>query len=135
MPVNSLPNNNFLDWSKFKAHAEDKINVTETLKFVLEGWKTSWEKEKMLVTSIFSLTYNVFKRLFFSWLLTFSQTSPGFYLFCSTSLLKTLQEKEKLLVSSNFYFSHSVFYHFKALSVIFIQFKIIVCKLFQFGRV
>ena len=37
--------------------------------------------------------------------LTLSQTSPGFYMSCSTNLLKTLQEKEKLLERSNFSFS------------------------------
>ena len=30
-----LPNNKISDWSKFKAIADDKINVTEKLKFVL----------------------------------------------------------------------------------------------------
>ena len=30
---------------------------------------------------------------------------------------------------------HSVFYPFGELSAIFIKFKIVVCKLFQFGRV
>ena len=54
---------------------------------------------------------------------------------CSTSLLKTLREKEKLFVTSNFSFSSSVFYSFGALSAIFINFEIVVCKLFQFGRV
>ena len=44
-------------------------------------------------------------------------------------------EKEKLLITSNFSFSHSVFYLFGKLSAIFIRFKIVVCKLFQFGRV
>ena len=53
----------------------------------------------------------------------------------STSLLKTLWEKEKLLVTSNFSFSRSIFYPFGHLSTIFIKFKIVVCKLFQFGRV
>ena len=33
---NSLPNDNILDWSKFKPFAYDKINVTEKLKFFLE---------------------------------------------------------------------------------------------------
>ena len=33
--VNSLPNSKNLDWPKFKAFADDKINVTEKLKFVL----------------------------------------------------------------------------------------------------
>ena len=31
----SLPNNKFLDWSSLKALADDKINVTETLKSIL----------------------------------------------------------------------------------------------------
>ena len=60
---------------------------------------------------------------------------PWFLRVCSTSLLKTLREKEKLLVTSNFSFSHSVFYPFRELSAIFIKIKIVVCKLFQFGRV
>ena len=62
------------------------------------------------------------------------QTSPGLRV-CCTSLLKTLREKEKLLVTSNFSFSHSVFCPFWELSDIFIKFKIVVCKVFQFGRV
>ena len=54
---------------------------------------------------------------------------------CSTSLLKTLWEKEKLCVTSNFSFSQSVFHMPRELSAIFMKFKIVVCKLFQFGRV
>ena len=34
--INSLPNDNFLEWSKLKAIADDNINVTQKLKFVLE---------------------------------------------------------------------------------------------------
>ena len=72
---------------------------------------------------------------------------PWFLRVCGTSLLKTLQENEKLLITSNFSFSHSVacYKHFsfshsvlyliEELSVIFIRFEIVVCKLFQFGRV
>ena len=60
---------------------------------------------------------------------------PWFLRACSTSLLKTLWEKKKLLVTSNFFFSHSVFYPFRELSTIFIKFKIVICKLFAFGRV
>ena len=67
--------------------------------------------------------------------ITVSETNPGFLYVCSTGLLKTLWEKEKLLVTSNFSFSHSVFYPFGELSAIFIKFEIVVCKLFQFGRV
>ena len=48
---------------------------------------------------------------------------------------KTLWEKEKLLVMSNFSFTHSVFHPFRELSSIFIKFKIVVCRLFQFGPV
>ena len=33
---NSLPNDKIFDWSKFIAFADDKINVTEKLKFVLK---------------------------------------------------------------------------------------------------
>ena len=58
-----------------------------------------------------------------------------FIRFCCTNLLKTLWEKEKLLVTSNFSFSHSVFYPFRELSAMFIKSEIVVCKLFQFGRV
>ena len=32
---NSLPNDNFLDWSEFKQLADNEINVTEKLKFLL----------------------------------------------------------------------------------------------------
>ena len=38
--INSLPNDNILDWSKFKAFADDKIYVTDTLKFVL--WRVEY---------------------------------------------------------------------------------------------
>ena len=57
--------------------------------------------------------------------LTFSQTSPVFYM----SAIQTLWEKEKLLVTS------SVFYPFEELSAIFVKMKIVICKLFQFGKV
>ena len=60
--------------------------------------------------------------------LIISQTSPGFLLVCSTSLLKTMWANEKLLVTSSFFFSHSVFYLFGEL---FIKFEIFVCKHFQ----
>ena len=123
-------------------------------------WKTLWEKEKLLVTSNFSFSHHVFLHymtLIFHFKctlkislvicfnldqskilsphkgLTHSQTNPGFYV--SVSLLKTLWEKEKLLITSNSSFSHSVFYPFGKFSGIFINFKIVVCKPFQFGRV
>ena len=60
---------------------------------------------------------------------------------CSTGLLKTLWEKEKLfekeklLKMSNFSFPSSVFYLFGELPTFFIKFEIVICKLFQFGRI
>ena len=60
---------------------------------------------------------------------------PWFLRVCSTSLLKTLWEKEKLLVMSSFSFSRSVFHPFGELSAFFITYEIVVCKLFQFGKV
>ena len=35
MKFNPLPNDKFLDWSKFKAFADNKIITTQKLKFVL----------------------------------------------------------------------------------------------------
>ena len=60
---------------------------------------------------------------------------PWFLRVWSTSLLKTLCEKEKLLVTSNISISHSVFYPFEELPSFFVKFEIVICKLFQFGRV
>ena len=57
--VYSLPNKKISYWSKFITFADDKINVTESL--LWDDKKTLWEKEKMLVTSIFSFSCNVFK--------------------------------------------------------------------------
>ena len=63
------------------------------------------------------------------------QSSPGFYVSAVQDFLKTLWEKEKLLITSNVSFSYSVFYLFEELSDIFNKIEIVVCELFQFGRV
>ena len=60
--------------------------------------------------------------------------NPWFLRVCSTSPLITLLKKEKLLITSNFSFSHSVFYPLGELPAIFIRFKVVVCKLFRFGK-
>ena len=52
--VNSLPNSKILDWFKLKAFADNRINVTEKLKFVVGRIENIVRKGKMLVTSIFS---------------------------------------------------------------------------------
>ena len=62
-PFNLSPNDKLFDLSKLKAFADDKSNLTQNLKFVLDGAENIVGKEKMLVTSIFSFSYNVFKSL------------------------------------------------------------------------
>ena len=63
--LNSVPNDSILDFSKVKAFAGDKINVAKKLKFPMGRIEDIMGKgEKMLVTSIFSFSQNVFKRLF-----------------------------------------------------------------------
>ena len=63
MLIDTLPNDKTFDLSKLKAFADDKTNLTQKLKFeVRKGRKHCGKKDKMLVTSIFSLTYNVFNR-------------------------------------------------------------------------
>ena len=91
-------------------------------------------RQSGLYASIVML-YNLLGSVHYSNTINPFPNKPWFLRVCSTSLLETLWEKEKLLVMSNFSFSHSVFYLFKELSAIFIALKIVVCKLFQFGRV
>ena len=67
--------------------------------------------------------------------LTQSHTVTPFDALGNISLFKTLWEKEILLVMSKFSFTHRVFYPFRELSGIFIKFKIVICRLFQFGPV
>ena len=105
--------------------------------------KTLQKKEKLHVMSNFSFSHSVFypfgelSAIFISVFYPFYPfpNKPWFLRVCSTCLLKTLWEKEKLLVTSNFSLFHSVFYPFGEISAIFIISKIVVCKLFLFGRV
>ena len=82
--VNSLPNDKIQDWSKRKALADNKIDVTQKFNlFPKKPWflrvcntsllKTLWEKEKLLVTSNFSFSHSVFYP--FGKLLPFSSPS------------------------------------------------------------
>ena len=49
----------FLALLKMKSFADDRFNVTKNTKFRLSySRKTLWEKEKMLVSSIFSVSNN-----------------------------------------------------------------------------
>ena len=110
IPINSLPHN---------------PRLLMTLKRGL--FKTLWEKEKMLVTSIFSFAKNVFypfkeEFLVLSYIcrlemlsiqtsVKISQTSPCILCLCNLCCLKTLQEKEELLVMSKIPFSPQCFLH------------------------
>ena len=76
-----------------------------------------------------------FSNIFILWVINPFPNKPWVLPVCCIVLLKTLWEKEKLLETSNFSFSHSVFYPFGKLSAIFINFQIVVCKLFEFGRI
>ena len=54
-----LPNDKFLDVNKLKAFADDRLNIAKMTISLFDRV----EKEKMLVTSIFSFSHIVFKSL------------------------------------------------------------------------
>ena len=60
--LNLLPDNKILDLSKLKAFTDDKLNVTQNLKFVFYRTKAIVGKRKKR-----SISSNVFKRLFPHW--------------------------------------------------------------------
>ena len=62
---NCLPNDIFLDWSKLKAFADNKINVNKNLKFVLERIENIVGKGENAGYQHFLLSHYVFKRIFF----------------------------------------------------------------------
>ena len=68
-------------------------------------------------------------------ILTHSHTMTPFDAPGKQAFWKHGGKKENLLVTSNFSFSYSVIYPFRKLSAISVKFKIVVCKLFQFGRI
>ena len=71
--VNSLPNHKILDWSKLKAYADDKINVTQKLKFALgrveniveKGENAGYQHFLLFVPTMFSRGF--FLRVLKSW--------------------------------------------------------------------
>ena len=105
------------------------LDKSEIFSFRNEFNSTTLYDQPLYLNHHITLSYN--KELISQ--LSLSQTSPGFYV-SGVQVLKTLWEKEKLLITSNFSFSNSVFYQFGEL-FIFIKIKIVVCKVFQFGRV
>ena len=59
-----MPNNKTIAWPYFKAFADDNLNVAKMAKLVFDRVETIPEKEKKLVTSIFSFSHNVSKVYF-----------------------------------------------------------------------
>ena len=116
-----------------------------------QHFKTVWQKEELPknITMIVGKLSWVIGRaaLYFLPLLreitpsciTLSQfkpfpNKPWFLRVCSICLLKTLWAKEKFLETSNFSFSPNVYYPFENPAAIFFKIKIIIYKLFQFGK-
>ena len=103
----------------------------ETISTFSHHGSEDYDENKSQLHKTAMTTYKHEKDLYF----TLFQTSPGFYVSAVLIFLKTLWKKEKLLVTSNFSFSRSVFYLFRNFSAIIVKRKIVVCKVFQFGRV
>ena len=62
--LNSLPNDKILDQFKFKAFSDNKINAAEMIISLTDRVENIVGKgENLVVTSIFSFSYNVFKSL------------------------------------------------------------------------
>ena len=64
MCFNSSPNNNFLDWTKLKAFADEILNVDKSVISVFDGVENIMGKGEN-ITSIFTLSHSVFKRLLY----------------------------------------------------------------------
>ena len=64
-PLNSLPNNKILDWSKLKVFTDDKMKMNKEIKLVLGRVENILGKGEMLITSIVCFSNNVFKSLLF----------------------------------------------------------------------
>ena len=64
--VNSLPNDTFINWSKLKAFADDKLNLAEKLKFVLKGIENIEGKGENAGYQHFLVFPQCFQMVFFS---------------------------------------------------------------------
>ena len=60
---NPFPNDKSLDSSKLKEFADNNFKFDENGRMFSKQVETLWEKEKLLVTSNFSFSHGVFKRL------------------------------------------------------------------------
>ena len=62
--IKSLPHDKILNLTKLKAFADDKIHLIHVMNSLFDGVENIMGKEKMLVTTIFSFSHNVFKSSF-----------------------------------------------------------------------
>ena len=65
MKLNSLPNDKISDWPKWKAFADNKIDATEKLNFVLGWGENILGKGENAGNHHFSFSHNVFSKGFF----------------------------------------------------------------------
>ena len=61
--INSFPNKQFYNFPNWKSSQTTISNYMKMAKTSPTGYKTLWEKDKLLVTSNFSFSHRVFKRL------------------------------------------------------------------------
>ena len=64
--VNLLPYDKILDWSKLKAFANDKLNVTQDMKVVFHRIENIVRKEENAGYQHFLLSSKCFQKAFFS---------------------------------------------------------------------
>ena len=101
MSFNPLQNGRIVDWTKLKVYADDKkCNLGTEIHFGMGRKNIVWKKEKMLDSSIFSFSHNVFRCFFFMVV-----KSHDVWL----GRKNIVRKKEKMLDSSIFSFSHNVF--------------------------
>ena len=65
MVFNSLPNNKIIDWSKFKAFADDKLITTQKFKFVHARVENIVRKGENAGYQHFLLFQQCFQKLFY----------------------------------------------------------------------
>ena len=113
-------------------------------KVIQTGRKHCGKRRKLLVTSNFSFSNSVFKRLVFQRCqkvslcgngLTLFQTSPGFYMSAIQVLWKHCGKRRNCSWWAISPFPTAFSTHLGKFSAIFIKFEIVVCKLFQYGTV
>ena len=92
-PFYPLPDDKILGLPKLKAFADDKLNVTQNVKYVFHRIENIVGKEENAVTSIFFFSHHVFKRLFPPVRQKSSLCGKGL----RNRVLKTLWEREKML--------------------------------------